>query len=390
MTEYLTIEWSGSPCYLKVGCEGLMSKLKGLVFDCDGVLIDTRLSYDKTIAKTVSYILECLTGIPFPEELTDESIIYGLRGKGGFNNDADSTYTIILYTLAKMPESTRATLSDIFRRNENKFENPATTLKTLKTPEKKIFDSSLLKNLVEESKASILAVLSKFNLADLQLIENALIEQNKLDKRFLDDYKSFMRHPGGTGVSIITTTFEEFFHGSREFEESYGITPVLNVPKGMSENERPILVKETLNRLVEVFGENALGIASGRDLNSAKRTLDSMIEMFNSNGLVFLQSESAMTGGEDLAERNKPAPYCLLKAAKGITDGGSVLYIGDSTEDMIMVKRANSVEKRFYFAGVYNSGYGSETRLKTFMEGEADMIIPTVNDLPDFFETVMM
>ena len=35
-----------------------LKKTDGIIFDCDGVLIDITKSYDLTIAKTVNYVLE--------------------------------------------------------------------------------------------------------------------------------------------------------------------------------------------------------------------------------------------------------------------------------------------------------------------------------------------
>ncbi len=68
-----------------------------IIFDIDGVLIDVIDSYNQTIIKTIQYVLDSnfkikmnLTSIPI------DKIISKFRHTGGFNNDIDTTYSIIL------------------------------------------------------------------------------------------------------------------------------------------------------------------------------------------------------------------------------------------------------------------------------------------------------
>lgn len=62
------------------------TKMKGIIFDVDGVLVDVRDSYRKTIIETANYF----TGAEFT--LADTQRI---KDRGGFNNDWDVTYALV-------------------------------------------------------------------------------------------------------------------------------------------------------------------------------------------------------------------------------------------------------------------------------------------------------
>ena len=49
--------------YLDESFSDVANSIDGIVFDCDGVLIDITRSYDSTITQTVQYILKNYTEI---------------------------------------------------------------------------------------------------------------------------------------------------------------------------------------------------------------------------------------------------------------------------------------------------------------------------------------
>src|SRR3989338_7931795 len=67
----------------------------GIIFDCDGVLIDITKSYDLAIDKTVKYVLENFSQITDNIKI-DSKIIDGFKSSGGFNDEVDLTYASIL------------------------------------------------------------------------------------------------------------------------------------------------------------------------------------------------------------------------------------------------------------------------------------------------------
>ena len=73
--------------------------IDGIIFDCDGVLIDITKSYDLTIDKTVKYVLENFSQITNCVEINSK-IIDGFKSSGGFNDEVDLTYAAILSLVA--------------------------------------------------------------------------------------------------------------------------------------------------------------------------------------------------------------------------------------------------------------------------------------------------
>ena len=78
--------------------EFCLNKYEAIIFDIDGVLIDVIDSYNQTIIKTIQHILKTkfkitLTNFPIEELITK------FRHTGGFNNDIDTTYSMILTIL---------------------------------------------------------------------------------------------------------------------------------------------------------------------------------------------------------------------------------------------------------------------------------------------------
>ncbi len=74
------------------------SECEAIIFDIDGVLVDVKKSYDEAIIKTVQFILIKnfninLANFPF------QDLISKLRNTGGFNNDIDTAYSIVLIIL---------------------------------------------------------------------------------------------------------------------------------------------------------------------------------------------------------------------------------------------------------------------------------------------------
>ena len=80
-----------------------IQKFDSIIFDCDGVLVDIRNSYDHAINKTISGIMKEL----FNDEIGDvvtSKIHFGLKSVGGFNDEVAVVYAIVM-TLAASKKS---------------------------------------------------------------------------------------------------------------------------------------------------------------------------------------------------------------------------------------------------------------------------------------------
>ena len=60
-------------------------EIDSLIFDCDGVLIDIKKSYDQTITATTKYVLKNFAEITDSIDI-DFKIIDGFKSTGGFND----------------------------------------------------------------------------------------------------------------------------------------------------------------------------------------------------------------------------------------------------------------------------------------------------------------
>ena len=76
-----------------------ISKFDSIIFDCDGVLVDIRNSYDEAINKTISAIMKELFDDNI-DNIVSSKIHFGLKSVGGFNDEVAVVYAIIMTLVA--------------------------------------------------------------------------------------------------------------------------------------------------------------------------------------------------------------------------------------------------------------------------------------------------
>jgi len=381
LNEYAIFNKEGGKICIRKDALKKISNIKAILFDCDGVLIDARESYDKSIVKTVSYIISEVTGCQMQEEkIVSKEQIYRFRKSGGFNNDWDTAYVILLYLFSKLPLKF---LIDFHKAYESiaqyyKFD---TKKRLLKLREKLagnydidclILTDSIVQNglleLAYKADSSGVPSVEKF-------IINPKVEADEL--RGLIAFKDFLAYPKAINQSLLKTIFEEFFYGPKLFSAVYGIKPFFNFDEGLIKNEKVTIEESTLSYFVDKLGRSNLGIVSGRGLASTSYTLGPMLDYFNPNAIIFLEDEERRQN-----KLRKPNPYPLLKAIKFFPRYGWIAYVGDSIEDLLMVHQANKISTRFIFSGIYGNSPQPNDLLESFLKERSDIVIPSVNDLP--------
>ena len=105
-----------------------LDEIDAIIFDCDGVLIDIKKSYDLTIIKTTKYVLETFANILDSIDV-DLKIIDGFKSTGGFNDEVDLTYASIIALVAakKLQREQREFIFECFEEAlsfKNKFSCP--------------------------------------------------------------------------------------------------------------------------------------------------------------------------------------------------------------------------------------------------------------------------
>jgi phosphoglycolate phosphatase-like HAD superfamily hydrolase len=302
-----------------------------IIFDIDGVLIDVINSYNQTIIKTIQHVLYFIFKININLiDIRINKLISKFRHTGGFNNDIDTTYSIIL-TIVYCKIINKCDYSEIF----NFF----------------------------------LDLLEKIDHKGILSVENQL---EKLGD--IKDIKIKLQYPKEN--NIISTVFNEIFYGpdlfKRQFKKnskSYFGEPLIN-------NDKIIIKEKTLQKLSKEFNGKLI-LISGRSRVAAHFTLKNLLDYFIKDACIFLEDEKR--------EYSKPSTYALHKVFHQLNLKNAI-YVGDSIEDFLMVERFKFETDRtkVIFCGVYGTNANSSKDLKRLFElKEADIIVKNVNNIPN-------
>lgn len=307
------------------------SKYDAIIFDIDGVLIDVINSYNQTIIKTIQYVLNSnfkikmnLTCIPI------DKIISKFRHTGGFNNDIDTTYSIIL-TIAYCKINNKFNRSEII----NFF----------------------------------LDLLEKLNDKGILSVENEL---EKLGN--IEDIKTRLEYPKDD--NIISTVFNEIFYGPILFKEQFKKNPKHYFGKPLINNDKVIIKEKTIRNLSREFNGKLI-LISGRSRVASFFSLNNISNYFMKDACIFLEDEKR--------EYAKPSTYAIHKVFNQLKLNNAI-YVGDSIEDFLMVERFRHETDgtKIVFCGVYGTNANSSKELKRLFELKgADIIVENVNDIPN-------
>ncbi len=178
-----------------------MKNLDSIIFDCDGVLIDVSNSYDLAIKKTVDFVIKEMTQINKSEFVTTK-MIEGFKTSGGFNDEIDVAYALILGIVAAKKRNT-------------------------------IFSDFIL-----------------------QVIENADQTGIKSVEKYLDvinvdvsDIRQKLAYPGKKFQNPLSSIFDEIFYGSELYEQLYKRKPQFFHGLGLIENDIVLLNKDLVTKL---------------------------------------------------------------------------------------------------------------------------------------------
>ena len=94
----------GSGFAVNRSSKDLLGKVDAVAFDCDGVLIDARRSYDATIRVVVETMVEETAGVRLRLAGAMPRLISTVRRTGGFNSDWDTSYALTLFSLVALEQ----------------------------------------------------------------------------------------------------------------------------------------------------------------------------------------------------------------------------------------------------------------------------------------------
>ncbi|MGI0003422.1 MAG: HAD family hydrolase, partial [Nitrosopumilaceae archaeon] len=300
-----------------------IKKLDSVIFDCDGVLIDISNSYDLAIKKTVDFVLKKMANIDQPN-IVSTQMIDGFKATGGFNDEVDLTYSLILSVVATKK----------LDRNVSEF----------------IF--GVIKNADQTGISSVEKYL------------DTLVDISEIKKK--------LAYPGQHDTNPLYSVFDEMFYGANLYYELYKRKPQFFNSKGLIDNDIILVKKELIEKLRKKFGKK-ISIVSGRGFVSTKYSLKKLFEEFDLENSRFLEDEPR--------EFAKPNPQPLISSIKGL-ESSCCMFVGDSVEDIIMARKADELGNKTIFCAIYGTSKDPETKRNLFEQKNADIILESIDLIP--------
>jgi len=346
-----------------------LREVEAAVFDCDGTLIETSKSYDLSIRLTITILLRevCGVGASLGPELRDA--VNSLRLLGGFNNDWDTTSVILqaIYVHA-LSAGEAPKLRELKKIDVEKFLSYATS---------------------SRSSPGCVAEALRWVIGEAERLRNGSVGPREMEERIdaLASEKGVMERlrtlrrdlgigrPMNYNSSILTALFDEIFLGEKGILEKYGVRPRYASWEGAVVNEKVLVSSETLKELSRAF-RKGLGLVTGRGRWETERTLGALMKFFEPEACIFIA---------DLRkpEYEKPSPKPLLEAAAAVS-ARSIIYVGNSAEDLLMSRNAEEKGLPTIFAGIVSD----DLSLQYFVDREADVILDDVNAILKILEVV--
>ena len=308
--------------YLDDSIIDILKTSDGIIFDCDGVLIDITKSYDLTIIKTTKYVLENFANITDSIKI-DSQIIDGFKSTGGFNDEVDLAYASIISIVAAKK----------IGRDQREF----------------IFD--VIKN------CDISGIISAEKFIE------GLTEINEI--------KHKLSYPGTHHDNQLYKIFDQIFYGPELYQKLFKKKSDF-IESGLIENDI-VIVNDLLISKLKTKYNSKISIVTGRGKESVRYSLKKLLDEFDLDSSAFLEDES-----RDMA---KPNPVSLVGAITAMKSS-NVIYVGDSMEDLIMAKKVTQQGYKTTFCGIIGTSKNPQEKLELFEKNGALVVLESINFLP--------
>ena len=367
--KYLEYRTSVGTVYVKFSSLESLSRVCGIIFDCDGVLIDERTSYDKVIQEVTVYLTRVLTGYTLDVSSIKQETIYDIRAIGSFNNDANTIQLLVEWLVDRIS----AELDDQVGERVNELRAKSFTEWLGAIQDRGAVSNTVVENWLRELSGKVAPF--SCSAADLPSLE----EKMGIDTTLTKMVKEVLKLGGRYGESPLTTIFDEAFYGSANVPQVRNAGPFFSF-SGKLDEEKLLVSRDTLEKL-SMRGIR-LGLCTGRGSWETWRTLGELSRYFVKDACMFI-SDYIIIDPVKYSYLEKPSPIPLLEALKGLGGEGPKLYVGNSAEDHIMYQRALTSQENLLFAGVTDNDY---RRLDYMFENEVDLILASVNQLAKVFQ----
>ena len=366
-TRYTPIGTKHGPAWIRKGSERALRSNDVAAFDCDGVLVDTRKSYDATTVRVVERLIGEMFGLRLPWEREAPRLIHRLRKTGGFNNDWDTTYALCLFAACSMPMRFKEALATAQR-------FPVSIGGVAAAPG--VFSG--VNRIIAEY------VNSKGQAGPSSIDRFVRETMSAVDQRICALVRAYTGYPGSPPESRLATLYDEMYHGPVLFKELYGVGPKYFAGTGLITRDRVLVTRADLRRLTEFFGDK-LAIDTGRPRKAVEYSLGNLLSFFDLDASVFIGDGEIGRQREGVPHfEKKPSPASLLHVRDKL-GSSNLLYVGDSAEDVMMAKEVGTSSGGVAFAGVYGASYDSRDQVEFFRREGVELILPSVRDLPGVY-----
>ena len=370
--------------YVRADAKEALRGIERIIFDFDGVLVQTSQSYRQTITAVVDYYFIELLGIRAEKgKLATLRDIQKFKDTGIYNNDWKLSYAFITYylTLILKELEQKGVFNEFINQFCNfQFKDIQSFIKSLKGV-RGFFECYKVNkidfvNLKDNGATNLDVFLTQDKAEQPKTIEDikGTVEKQRLVKR-LTPYD--LEKP-----DLLKRLFEEIYLGKDLFTKIYGVPSVFNFDNSLIDVEEFIPTKKTMELLRKHFG--TLGIYSGRPKPQGIYILEKYdyVEYFDEQESVFLGD--LLKSEEEMERLGKPDPTLFIELVeKMVGNETGVAYVGDGIADALLVEKAKAMGlENLTFLGVVASSEDSNKLFTEYSKHGVDAVITDVNDIP--------
>jgi phosphoglycolate phosphatase-like HAD superfamily hydrolase len=374
--------------YLKKDSAKALSDITRIVFDFDGVLVQTSQSYRQTIRKVVDhYFLEILGLEGEKGKLATLGDVQKFKDTGLYNNDWNLSQAIIIYYL-----------SIVLRRLEQKhvLKNFAKRVSNIQFSELRSFlqilgevgdflrrhgiNATELVNTKSDNVLGLKSFLAQVNENPLRTtLENIF---PKVGSEKLTLVRKLVPYDLGT-PDLLKRLFEESYLGAEIFNKFYGIPSIFKFNESFLEKEAFIAAKKTLEVLRLRFEKFAIYSEKPRTQGMYILEKNDFEEYFDKEHSIFNEDLVESEVDNEDATLGKPNPTVFIELIEKLVGNGGAAYVGDGIADVLLVENARLEGlSNVSFLGVLCSSQHPYRLFSRYMKHEAEAIMTDVNDIP--------
>ena len=338
---YMTMDSELNRVYIKYDVIKSIDTIDGLILDCDGVLIDNYKLYSEAVKRTIAFFFESFN----VDEDAMDNVYSEFKARGLFNNDWIITFCIILGIICCDKDLLKIYISidpDLDIRDK------IVEIMKQSSPKKVI--------------TKLPTLLSRISSPSVRSLSEALETGEHNIKRLMN----LLLLPMDIGKGLIPTVFEEIYHGPL-ITKIYNVESVVGEPEGLIGREELSIDENKFNEMFLKFN-GKIGLLTGRPRKSAEYSLSTVLNYISY--ALYLED-----GGGD-----KPSISPLMRLMYNL-EINNPLVVGDSAEEIIMVKNARKAGLKCFSCGVTG---GMDWKMRLFKSLEADVICDSTVSLFNF------